>query len=228
MRSFRTRALFAAAVLVIATIVALIFGGASIAVVAIVAVLVAAGLALLITAISSIGGSARVMAGASREIAEGQFTVRLDSGPNDEIGEAYSEFNRMAARLETLVDETSQERSRLTAAINSSPDAVVALDRESNVTFASAAVLDLLDRQPDEVIGRPFVWMMPDAEVIEGLRGSRERGESSSYVIERPNRHFLRAIISPIVGGGVWSSLVVFHDMTDVKRVEQGCAAISW
>jgi len=220
-RSFRTRALSAALVLVVATIVALIFGGASTALVTTVAVLVAAGLALLITAISSIGGSARVMAGASREIAEGQFTVRLDGGPNDEIGEAYSEFNRMAARLESLVAETSQERSRLTAAINSSPDAVVALDRESNITFASAAVRDLLDRDPNEVVGRPFVWMMPDAEVIEGLRASRERGESSSHVIERPNRRFLRAIITPIVGGGAWSSLVVFHDLTDVKRVEQ-------
>jgi two-component system phosphate regulon sensor histidine kinase PhoR len=220
-RSFRTRALSAAAVLVIATIIALIFGGASAVVVVVVAALVAAGLALLITAISSIGGSARVMAGASREIAEGQFTVRLDAGPDDEIGLAYAEFNRMAARLETLVAETSQERSRLMAAINSSPDAVVALDRESNITFASAAVRDLLDRDPEEIIGHPFVWMMPDAEVIEGLRASRERGESNSYVIERPNRHFLRAIITPIVGGGAWSSLVVFHDMTDVKRVEQ-------
>jgi PAS domain S-box-containing protein len=107
------------------------------------------------------------------------------------------------------------------AAINSSVDAVVATDRESTVTFANAAVQELLGRAPEEIVGRPFVWTMPDAEVIEGLRASRERGESSSYVIERPNRQFLRAIITPIVGGGVWSSLVVFHDLTDVKRVEQ-------
>jgi len=221
LRSFRTRALAAAAVLGLAAVIALILGHPSTALVIVVAVLVAAGLAVLVTAISSIGGSARVLAGASREIADGQFTVRLEAGSDDELGLAYAEFNRMASRLETLVAETSQERSRLTAAINSGPDAVVALDRESNITFASAAVHDLLDRDPGEIVGRPFVWMMPDAEVIEGLRASRERGESSSYVIERPNRHFLRAIITPIVGGGAWSSLVVFHDMTDVKRVEQ-------
>ena len=103
--------------------------------------------------------------------------MRLDGGPSDEIGVAYAEFNRMAARLESLVTETSQERSRLMAAINSSVDAVVATDRESNVTFANAAVQDLLGRTPEEIVGRPFVWTMPDAEVIEGLRASRERGE---------------------------------------------------
>ena len=107
------------------------------------------------------------------------------------------------------------------AAINSSLDAVVAVDADSNVTFANAAVLGLLGRAPEEIVGNPFVFIMPDPAAIEGLRASRERGESTSHVIERPNRRFLRAIITPIVGGGAWSTLVVFHDLTDVKRVEE-------
>jgi two-component system phosphate regulon sensor histidine kinase PhoR len=221
LRSFRARALAAYVVLAAAALSALLTQGAAAALVIVVVALLALGGALLVSAIGLISGSARVIAGASREIAAGQFAVRLDGGPSDEIGVAYAEFNRMAARLESLVAEASQERSRLMAAINSSVDAVVATDLESTVTFANAAVQELLGRAPEEIVGRPFVWTMPDAEVIEGLRASRERGESSSYVIERPNRHFLRAIITPIVGGGAWSSLVVFHDMTDVKRVEQ-------
>ena len=221
LRSFRARALVAYVVLAAAALVALLTEGAPVALVIVVVALLALGAALLVSAIGLIAGSARIIAGASRQIADGQFTVRLDGGPSDEIGEAYTEFNRMAARLESLVTEASQERSRLMAAINSSVDAVIATDRESTVTFAAAAVQELLGRAPEEIVGRPFVWTMPDAEVIEGLRASRERGESSSYVIERPNRQFLRAIITPIVGGGAWSSLVVFHDMTDVKRVEQ-------
>ena len=107
------------------------------------------------------------------------------------------------------------------AALNSSLDAVVAVDADSSVTFANAAVLGLLGRAPEEITGHPFVFIMPDPAAIEGLRASRERAESTSLVIERPNRRYLRAIITPIVGGGAWSSLVVFHDMTDVKRVEE-------
>ncbi len=221
MRSFRVRALAAYVVLAAAAVVALLVDNAPVWLDAVVGAMLLLGALLLLSAIGLIAGSARVIAGASREIADGQFTVRLDGEPSDEIGVAYAEFNRMAARLESLVTETDQERSRLMAAINSSVDAVVATDHESNITFANDAVKELLGATPEEIVGKPFVWTMPDAEVIEGLRASRERGERSSYVIERPNRTFLRAIITPIVGGGAWSSLVVFHDLTDVKRVEQ-------
>jgi two-component system phosphate regulon sensor histidine kinase PhoR len=221
LRSFRARALSACAIITVATFIAIAFGDMPAVLSIIVAVLVALAVGLIIAAAGSVAGSARIMAGASREIAEGQFAVRLEGGPSDEFEGAYAEFNRMAASLESLVSATEQERNRLTAAINSSPDAVVALDADSNVMFASAAVRGLLGLEPGDVVGRPFVWMMPDATVIEGLRASRERGERSSYVIERTDRRFLRAIITPIVGGGAWSSLVVFHDISDVRRVEQ-------
>src|SRR5262249_16007882 len=100
-------------------------------------------------------------------------------------------------------------------------DAVIAVDAENNITFANAAVLSLMDRAPEEITGHPFVWVMPDPAAIEGLRASRERSEHTSLVSERPNRQFLRGIITPIVGAGAWTSLVVFHDMTDVKRTEE-------
>ena len=160
------------------------------------------------------------MGGAAREIAEGQLTVRIDTA-EDELGQAAAEFNRMAARVERLVEAASQERNRLMAAINSSVDAIVAVDAENNVAFANEAVAELLDRLPEELLGRPFVWAIPAQDVIEALRESREAGVQSSHVIERPRRKFLRAIVTPIRGGGEWSSLVVFHDLTDARRVEQ-------
>ena len=140
MRSFRVRALAAYVVLAAAAVVALLVDNAPAWLDAVVGAMLLLGALLLLSAIGLIAGSARVIAGASREIADGQFTVRLDGEPSDEIGVAYAEFNRMAARLESLVTETDQERSRLMAAINSSVDAVVATDHESNITFANDAV----------------------------------------------------------------------------------------
>jgi two-component system phosphate regulon sensor histidine kinase PhoR len=219
-RSFRIRVFAAISLAGLAAILALALGS-SLAVVIAAAVLLAASAGLAIAAAAAVAGEARMLAGAAREIAQGELTARLERAPGDEMGLAYDEFNRMASQLESRVAEASQERNRLMAAINSSLDAVVAVDADSNVTFANAAVLGLLGRAPEEIVGNPFVFTMPDPAAIEGLRASRERDESTSLVIERPNRRFLRAIITPIVGGGAWSSLVVFHDLTDVKRVEE-------
>jgi two-component system phosphate regulon sensor histidine kinase PhoR len=219
-RSFRVRVFAALSLAALAAVLALALGG-SLAVVVAVAVLLVVSVALAIASAAAVAGEARMLAGAAREIGQGELTARLEHGPGDEMGLAYEEFNRMAAHLESRVAAASQERNRLMAALNSSLDAVVAVDADSSVTFANAAVLGLLGRAPEEITGHPFVFIMPDPAAIEGLRASRERAESTSLVIERPNRRFLRAIITPIVGGGAWSSLVVFHDMTDVKRVEE-------
>lgn len=218
--SFRVRVIAALLPPAVAALVALIFG-ASLAVVLVVAALLAVAAVLALAAVAAVAGEARMLAGAAREIARGEFGARLSAAPGDEMGAAYDEFNRMAARLEARIAGASQERNRLMAAINSSLDAVVAVDADTIVTFANEAVRDLLDRPPEEIVGRPFVWTMPDPAAVEALRASRERQEPASLVIERPNRRFVRAIITPIIGGGSWSSLVVFHDMTEVKRVEE-------
>ncbi len=220
LQTFVGRAIAGYLLAVAAVAIAIIAAGASLAVVLIVAVLLVLGAALVFSAASAVGRSAREFGGAAREIAEGQMATRMDI-TDDDLGQAAGEFNRMAARLEARIEGASQERNRLMAAINSSVDAVIAVDAENNVTFANAAVEAMLDKTPTEITGQPFVWVVPAAEVIQALRESHEGGAQSSHVIERPVRRYLRAIVTPIRGGGDWASLVVFHDLTDVKRVEE-------
>jgi two-component system phosphate regulon sensor histidine kinase PhoR len=204
---------------VVAAAIVAIATEASLTVVIIAVVLLVTGAALVASAASAVGRSARVLAGAADEIAEGHMATRIEV-PNDDLGVAAGAFNRLADRIEARIAGASQERNRLMAAINSSVDAVIAVDAENNVTFANAATEVMLEKKPDEIVGQPFVWVVPTAEVIQALRDSRESGVQSSLVIERPVRRYLRAIVTPIRGGGEWASLVVFHDLTDVKRVE--------
>jgi len=219
LRTFAARAVAGYLLAIAAAIVALIASGASLTIIAVVGVLLIVGAGLLVSAASAVARSARVLAGAAGEIGEGQMAVRMET-TDDDLGGAASAFNRMADRLEARIAGASQERNRLMAAINSSVDAVIAVDAENNVTFANAATEVMLEKKPDEIVGQPFVWAIPTAEVIQALRDSRESGIQSSHVIERPVRRYLRAIVTPIRGGGEWASLVVFHDLTDVKRVE--------
>jgi two-component system phosphate regulon sensor histidine kinase PhoR len=179
----------------------------------------AAGLAL------AVGGTimrplAR-LAEAARAMATGNLKERVRPRPSGEVGELADAFNQMAQSIEELVAAASQERIRLTAALNSSVDAVLAVNAEGRIAFANTAAERLFLRSQEELVGNPFVWVMPNEQVIEGLRSSREDGRREVCLIERPNRQYLQAITTPIIGGGEWAALAVFHDLTDVKRVEQ-------
>jgi two-component system phosphate regulon sensor histidine kinase PhoR len=161
------------------------------------------------------------LVGAARAIASGDLGQRVRPRPAGEVGELADAFNQMAQSLEDLIAAASQERNRITAALNSSIDAVLAVDAEGRIAFANLAAERLLFRSQGELIGNRFAWIMPNEQVLDALRASREDGRRGAIVIERPNRQHLQVITTPIIGGGEWGALVVFHDLTDVKRVEQ-------
>jgi two-component system phosphate regulon sensor histidine kinase PhoR len=218
-RSFRGRVL-TAYLLAVGAVILLLLTGDSTVVAIIAAVLVVTGAAVLFGAVSRVARFARMTAGASREFGEGGLTARTDWASADELGDVSDEFNRMASRLERRVNAAAQERARLLAALNSSVDGIVAVDAHNTITFSNTAVRDLLGRDPEEMTGETFAWLMSDPAVVRALRECNASRARSSHVVERPGRHYVRAIITPIQGGGEWASLVVFHDLTDVRRTE--------
>jgi len=191
----------------------------SILVAVVITAAVAAGLSLAVgsTIMRPLGRLTR----AARSIASGNLAERVRPRPSGEVGELADAFNHMAESLQELVAVVSQERERLIAVLNSSVDAVLAVDAEGRITFANQAAERLLARSQPDLVGKHFAWAMPDEEVIEALRASREDGRRETRLVERANRQYFRVITTPIIGGGEWAALVVFHDLTDVRRVEQ-------
>jgi two-component system phosphate regulon sensor histidine kinase PhoR len=186
--------------------------------VAVVAV-VALGLGALLSRsiLRPLGG----IAAAASEMARGELAARVKPRPSGEVGELADAFNHMAATLQEQMTVASQGRSRLTAALNSSVDAVIAMDEQARVLFANEAAVRLFQRPATEIVGNPFTWTLADERIIEAIKASRERGESQVTLIERPGRQFFQVVTTPIREGGDWTVLAVFHDLTDVKRTEQ-------
>ena len=157
---------------------------------------------------------------AAARMAAGDFSARALPNPRGAPGLLADVFNRMADRVQAQMEAASQERGRLAAALNSSIDAVAALDRDGRILFANLGFEQAFNTSSEAVIGRPLVWVLADEQVIDAFRDSRDRAQRQINIVERPGRRFLQVVTTPIVGGGEWSVLLVCHDLTDVKRTE--------
>lgn len=161
------------------------------------------------------------LADAARAIASGELDTRLDPGVSAEMGGSANAFNEMAGSLQSLIEAASQERNRLLASLNSATDAILAIGGDGRVAFANSSAELLFERSQAELVGNPLAWVLPNKQVLDALRASAEDGRSETQLIERPNRRSLQVITAPVIGGGEWTALVVFHDMTEMSRVEQ-------
>ena len=157
---------------------------------------------------------------AIRAAAKGNLDQRLERkvvGDWVELADTFDQINR---GLQEAIGAASREKSRLIAALDSSVDAVVALDGDGGIAFVNAAAERFFSRTRQELVGSPFAWVMPEERVVEALRRSREEGQHEICLVEGVERQHFQVISTPIIGGGDWVALLVFHDLTEVKRVE--------
>jgi two-component system phosphate regulon sensor histidine kinase PhoR len=188
------------------------------------------GMLLAGAALASLGAAATVtfyllrpldaIVGAAGRVARGDFAARATPRSEGAPGRWADAFNRMADRVQAQMEEASQERGRLAAALNSSIDAVAALDSNGRILFANLGFEQTFNTPSETVIGEPMVWVLADEQVLDAIRDSRDRGLRQINIVERPGRRFLQVVTTPIAGGGDWSVLLVCHDLTDVKRTE--------
>jgi two-component system phosphate regulon sensor histidine kinase PhoR len=160
------------------------------------------------------------LAEAASNLAQGRLSERISPRPSGEIGQLADSFNRMAAGLESMVEETAQGRNRMIAVLNSATDAVLAIDHQGRIAFANLAAERMFGRPTQELIGDPLGWKLPNEQVLDAVRASTEDGRRSIVEMKRGNELF-QVTVSPIISGGEWTALVSFHDVTEVRRAEQ-------
>lgn len=161
------------------------------------------------------------LARAARAMAAGNLSERVSPRPSGEVGELADAFNQMAQSVEELLSSSSEGRNRLIAVLDSSADAVVAVDADGRISFANLAAEQLFSRSQGDLMGMPFGWVMPNEEAIEALRASRDQGRQETRLVERAGGQCLQVVTTPISGGGDWTALAVIHDLTEMRRTER-------
>lgn len=163
----------------------------------------------------------RLLAEAADRVGKGDLESHLIPVSDDEMGRLTIKFNEMTVRLHDQIQALDAEHSRSSAVLEVMTDGVLILDEQGRVQQINRAAEEMFELQAAEVIGRSLIEALRNHQIQELWQSSRVRGETGSIAVEIPGRGlYLNCIASPLGKGLPGSTLLLFQNLTRMRRLE--------
>jgi len=172
-----------------------------------------------------LGRSLREMTVAVKDLARGHLDRRIRITGRDDLGNLAEALNQMAAGLEASIEEIKEDRTRLTAILAGMVEGVIVLDRQGRILVINAAMERMFELRGGLVIGKPSIEVLRHRRLNEfiqkTLKASADR--SIEIVIQTPEERVFNVQASAAGGtaAGGLGAVFVFHDVTELKRLER-------
>jgi two-component system phosphate regulon sensor histidine kinase PhoR len=190
-------------------------------------ILLAGGIALLLSSFVVIVISQRITRpinetmSFARDFSNGEFSLRIPNYSNDEIGLLQKTLNRLADTVVEKINTLLFEQNKLKKTIESINDGIVVVGKDKKILVANKAFKVLLDIDA-EVVGKLFFEAIRDSSLNSHIEYAHATGRPAAFEETFLNGKHCDVYINPIVSeqalGGI---LIVLHDTTDKKRIEQ-------
>jgi signal transduction histidine kinase len=112
---------------------------------------------------------------AAIRVASGDYAATVPVKSRDELGEVARAFNYMAEEIEHYVGEIQEQKARLEAVLEASPEAVVATDPDERVTMVNPAAARMLSIRPSDR-GRTLEELGAPRGILRCLREAAANG----------------------------------------------------
>ena len=173
----------------------------------------------------SVTGSVTRMAAGARALAEGRLETRLRVRPGDELGVLADALNRMAEALSRRMLELSEERARLEGVLESMAEGMMAVDSRGRVLLVNRAWESMFGLRGEEAVGRPYLEAVRSESLrrlVEEVLRQRKPGSAELTISMPEERQFVvQAAVVPECREGSVCAVFVFHDVTELKRLER-------
>lgn len=167
--------------------------------------------------------SLRTMAATASRIGKGEFGKRIPVTSGDEVGELARVMNEMAVRIEGQLASISAEKNRLDTILRGMGEGVMVTDARGVVTLVNPAFRSQFAIR-DEVEGRPLIEITRHPALHDAFKlvmeTKNERLEEITLPAER-EKTLLTHWVPLLERGEVQGVVAVFHDITDLKRLER-------
>ena len=184
--------------------------------------LIALALAAIATSLASgwMSRSIRSLTGVARRMASGDLAARSESSGTDEIGELARAMNQLGESLSVTLSDLRSERDVQARILIGMREGLLLLDEKGRIVLVNPALREML-LLPSDVVGRPTLEVIRNAELHNLFERARTGGELESTEIEirglKPRRLLAHA---EQLSGNAEGILCVFVDVTEIRRLE--------
>ncbi len=153
-----------------------------------------------------------------------ELSPELPAYPKRLVTSFRAMSQRVTARiteLEQWRESLGQNNQQLAIVLEAMVEGVIAIDPQERILLANTAAIRLLDLKPQGLIGRPLWETVRLPQVQELVRQTLAGGEQRRIEIEVSRTQVtLAAVMSRLPGEPCSGGVIVLHDVTDLRRLE--------
>lgn len=167
-------------------------------------------------------GPLRQIAAALRKIASGNWDQRVAVEGDRDVAAAQRTLNAMSQAVSASLKEIKEEKQKVESIVNAMGEGVMVLDRSGRITLTNRALIAMLGRERD-LIGHTPLEVFRNPALENGVRNTLAGGPPRIVELAFNNGRALAAHVSgvPNLSGVVDAAVVVCHDLTEHRRIEQ-------
>jgi len=162
------------------------------------------------------------MAGSARRLASGEFAARAPVMTRDEVGQLGQAFNAMAENLQAKIQELEANRSQIEGILQSMVEGVLAVGPKGEILLVNAAAREILGIKQDVAGGTRATDIIRQPELQELIRQTltTRQPQVRDLALVAPLERHLRVHATTCQAPAGRATLLVLHDITDLKRLE--------
>ncbi|KKB43313.1 two-component system histidine kinase PnpS [Bacillus thermotolerans] len=160
------------------------------------------------------------------ELAKGNYRARTYEAPSDEVGVLNTSINILARNLQEMMQAQEIHQNRLSTLIENIESGLLLIDDRGFVVMVNRSFKQLFHLEGQRLIKKRYHQVIPHKEAVEVVEEVFMKEEHVRRQLILPvgieRKHF-EVSGAPIIGtNDEWKGiLVVFHDITSLKRLEQ-------
>lgn len=160
------------------------------------------------------------------ELAKGNYRARTYEDHINETGMLSATINILARNLQEMRKTQEMQQDRLSVLIENIGSGLILIDSKGFINIVNRSYKEIFAVNPDQFLDHLYYQVIEHAEIVslvEEIFMTEEKLKKQMILpIDRKRRYF-EVYGVPIIGtNDVWKGvLLVFHDITDLKKLEQ-------